>query len=227
MTSRVHETGTKTRLQQARPWLDFGFGFLCVFCGLSLPFAALARIYVQAHAALGNALLPSSLDSGVQLAFRSMSDSASGELWSLTLLVTPLAPASPLQMPMDLRTLVYLPTACWVALVLATPAASYWRKLTLLGAGLAILQPLLWVLLALPVLSFLGGTGPVRAFTLGLGTHTVLQILYRALVASPGMAYVIPLFVWWALCGSSSLPKTEHSLRNPKSAATATRAESA
>ena len=218
----VRETETKARLRQARPWLDFGFAFLCVFGGLSLPFAALARTYVQAHVALGNALLPSSLDSGVQLAFRSTKGSVAAELWSLTLLVTPLAPALPIQMPMDLRTLIYLPTACFVALVLATPAASYRRKLTLLGVGLAILQPLLWVLLALPVLSFLGGTGPVRAFTLGLGTQTVLQILYRALVASPGMAYVIPLLLWWALGGRAILPKTEHSVRNPKSAAPAT-----
>lgn len=196
---------TRARWQQARPWLDFGFAFLCVFGGLSLPFPGLGRAYVGAHAALGNALLPSSLTSGVQLAFRTMSEvnpaDASAGAWSLTLLVVPVAPAGPLQMPMDLRTLVYLPTACFVALALATPVASVRRKLAVLGAGVSILQPLLWLLLALPVVSFLGGTGPVRAFSLGLGAHTVLQVLYRALVASPGMAYVIPLLLWWALCG--------------------------
>lgn len=208
------------------PWLDFGFGFVCVFGGLSLPFAGLGRAYAGAHAALGNALLPSSLASGVGLAFRTVSElnpaEASTAAWSLTLLVTPLAPAGPIQMPMDLRTLVYLPTACFVALVLAMPAPSVRRKLAALGVGLAILQPLLWLLLALPVVSFLGGTGPVRAYSLGLGTHTVLQILYRALVASPGMAYVIPLLLWWALCGRLAFPKTEHSVRNPKASATAT-----
>ena len=200
------------------PWLDFWFAFLCIFGGLSLPFAGLQRAYVGAHAALGNALLPSSLGSGVQLVFRSATESA----WSLTLVVTPLVPAAPLQLPMDLRTLVYLPTACFVALALATPAASARRKLAVLGGGLLILQPLLWLLLALPVVSFLGGTGPVRAFTLGLGTHAVLQVSYRALVASPGMAYFIPLLLWWVLVGTRGFPKTEHSVRNPKSSAATT-----
>ncbi len=209
-----------------KPWLDFGFAFFCVFGGLSLPFAGLGRAYAGAHAALGNALLPGSLASGAQLTFRAMAElkPALDEdgAWSLTLLVTPLPPAVPLQVPMDLRTLVYLPAACFVALALATPGASVRRKLAVLGAGLAILQPLLWLLLALPVVSFLGGTGPVRVFSLGLGAHTVLQIAYRALVASPGMAYVIPLLLWWALCGRLALPKTEHSVRNPKSARAAT-----
>lgn len=226
MKSAPAEAATKARWQGARPWLDFGFAFVCVFGGLSLPFAGLGRVYAGVHAALGNALLSSSLESGVQLVFRSASEvnpaEASAGAWSLTLLVTPLAPAGPLQMPMDLRTLVYLPTACFVALALATPLAPLRRKLAALGSGLAILQPLLWLLVALPVVSFLGGTGPVRAYSLGLATHTVLQILYRALVASPGMAYVIPLLLWWALCGRLAIPKTEHSDRNPKSTATAT-----
>lgn len=190
---------------KSRPWLDFGFAFLCVFGGLSLPFAGLGRAYAGAHAALGTAVLPRSLESGAQLAFRTVNElkpaAAAEGAWSLTLLVTPLAPAAPIQMPMDLRTLVYLPSACFVALALATPGASVRRKLTMLGVGLGILLPLLWLLLALPVVSFLGGTGPVRVFSLGLGAHTLLQILYRALVASPGMAYVIPLLLWWALCG--------------------------
>jgi len=54
-------------------------------------------------------------------------------------------------------------------------------------------------LVATPLLSFLGGTGPVHALSLSRPTHVVLQVLYRALVAPPGMAFAIPLLVWWGL----------------------------
>jgi hypothetical protein len=211
-------TGASGRQRRVRPWLDFLFAFVCIFAGLSLPLPGLASLFVRAHAALGNALLPSTLASGVELSFRVTDELLRAQPWTLTLFVQSMTPASPITIPIDLRTLVYLPMACFVALALATPGGWPRRSLAVLGVGLALLEPLLLGLLALPLLSFLGGTGPVRAFTLGLGTHTVLQILYRALVASPGMAYVIPLLLWGALCAWLRFPKTEHSVRNSKSA---------
>jgi hypothetical protein len=39
----------------------------------------------------------------------------------------------------------------------------------------------------------------VRAFDIGVAGHAALQVVYRALEASPGMAYAIPLSLWWIL----------------------------
>lgn len=205
--------------RRPRPWLDFAFAFVCLFAGLSLPVPGLGPSLVRAHAALGNLFLPHQLASGVTLAFRGPDALLAAQPWGLTLFVQPLAPRTPINIPMDLRTLVYLPLACFVALALATPGVSRRRRLALLGVGLLILEALLLGLLALPLVSFLGGTGPVRAFSLGLGAHTVLQVFYRALVASPGMAYVIPLLLWAVLYAKVGFPKTEDSVRNPKSGA--------
>jgi hypothetical protein len=58
---------------------------------------------------------------------------------------------------------------------------------------------LLFGLIVTPLVSFLGGTGPVAAFTLGRPAHVALQLVYRALVVPPGMAYAVPLLLWWGL----------------------------
>src|SRR6478735_11531214 len=73
------------------------------------------------------------------------------------------------------------------------------EHLQLIVIGMLLLEPLLMLLVSLPLLSFLGGTGPIQAFSLSRPTHVLLQISYRALVVPPGMAYAVPLFLWWLL----------------------------
>lgn len=214
--SPLPASATATR---ARTWVDFALAFVCVFGGLSLPLPGLARVYVRVHAALGGLLLPEALASRVKLAFITTPELARAYPWSLVLQALPRAPQAAVSVPIDLRTLVYLPSACFVALAVATPLASRRQNLKLLGVGLSLLTPLLVGLVTLPVLSFFGGTGPVRAFELGVATHTVLQVLYRALVASPSMAYVLPLLLWWALLNRLRFPKSELPFRISKAVA--------
>jgi hypothetical protein len=205
-----------------RRWVELVFGFIWIFAGLSLPSRGIGPIWVQSHALVGNALLPEELDSGVKLSFRVDEASLEPQPWSLPLVVEPPAPRAAITLPMDVRTLSFLPTACFVALAVATPMASWRRNVRLLLVGLAILEPLLLGLNALPLLSFLGGTGPVRAFELSLATHTVLQVLYRALVASPAMAYAVPFFLWWVLVRSAGAPsEIRRTIRNPEATALA------
>ena len=168
-----------------------------MFVGLALPGRGLGPLYVAFHAWLGSAILPKSLGSGVELAF--VVPSLGEGPWTLPLLVRPPLPQAPITIPIDLRALLFLPTACFIALALATPLASWRKNAKLLVVGVLILEPLLLVLSALPIVSFLGGTGPVRAFDLGRAAHVLLQMPYRALVAPPGMAFIIPLFLWWIL----------------------------
>ncbi len=126
--------------------------------------------------------------------------------WQLTLRISDPGRPEPVLVPIDLRTLLFLPIAAFIGLALATPLHSAWRNVRVLALGLLILEPTLLVLTALPLLSFLGGTGPVQAFRLSPVTNVVLQILYRALVAPPGMTYALPLFLWWALVARQGAP---------------------
>jgi hypothetical protein len=189
--------------------LDFCFGFACVFVGLSLPLPGVPALYVRAHACVAGWLLPSALASGTRLSLLLGDDVLRARPWSLTLLVEPLSPRAPISIPIDLRELVYLPSACFIALAVAVPLASWRQNVKLAGVGLLMLEPLLLGLVTLPVLSFLGGTGPVHAFELGIAAHALLQVLYRALVVSPSMTYVIPLLLWSALLRYFTIPKSE------------------
>jgi hypothetical protein len=155
--------------------------------------------YTRAHAALGNALVGGQLASGTRLEFRASEAQLSVDPWHATLRVEPPSPQQHFEVPIDVRSLIFLPTAAFLALAIAAPLRSVREHLQLIALGLLILEPLLVFLVATPLLSFLGGTGPVHAFTLSRPTHVLLQVLYRALVTPPGMAFAIPLLVWWGL----------------------------
>jgi hypothetical protein len=176
----------------------FLVSFACVFGGLSL-LHGVGPSYTRAYAALGNALIGGQLASGITLQFRATGAELAASPWRVTLRVEPKPPGRPVEVPIDARSLLYLPSAAFLALAVAARLRSLGMHLQLIGIGLLVLEPLLLFSIATPLLSFLGGTGPVRAFTLGRPSHVLLQVWYRALVAPPGMAYAVPLLVWWAL----------------------------
>jgi hypothetical protein len=193
-------SSTKELATPRRRYFEFAFAFACVFAGLALPSPGLGPLYVRVHTAIGNAFVERArLSSGVALRFEAGPLQLAEHPWQTTLIVEPPAPAQPVLMPIELRTLMFLPTVAFIALALAVPLGSPRKNLRLLLLGLPLLELLLLVLMALPVASFLGGMGPIRAFSLGAPLHAVLQILYRALVAPPGMAYALPLLLWWVL----------------------------
>jgi hypothetical protein len=177
-----------------RPIVGFVAAFAGVFSGLAL-LKGPGPWFVRAHVALGNALLPSHLDSGVALRL----EASTSEPWQALLNATSAVSGARIEIPIDLRGLLYLPLAAFVALVIASPLGPVRAYSKLLAIGLGVLELLLLALIAVPLLAFLGGTGPVQAFVLGRATLVALQIAYRALVAPPGMTYALPLFVWWVL----------------------------
>lgn len=180
-----------------RPIVRFLLTFLCVFTGLAL-LHGVGPSYARAHAELANAFVDRvQLASGVRLHFEG--PQAVDDPWSASLHVDPAAERRRAIVPVDLRSLVFLPTAAFIALSIAVSLRSLREHLLLLGVGLLILEPLSLGLVALPLVSFLGGTGPIQAFRLSRPTHAVLQVMYRALVTPPGMAYAVPLFLWWVL----------------------------
>ena len=188
------------RESKRRELLGFFFAFVCVFGGLTLPSPGIGPAYTRAHAALGNRFVEGkSFERGVTLKFEAKDEELGLHPWQLTLTIRGPARAQPVLVPIDLRTLLFLPLAAFVALALAAPLGSARRNARVLGQGLLVLVPALLLLTALPLLSFLGGTGPVRAFRLAPALHLVVQTVYRALVAPPGMMYALPLLLWWAL----------------------------
>ena len=174
-----------------------------------MPSPGIGPAYTRAHAALGNGLVHGvTFQQGTELHFDAEDASLVEHPWQLTLKVVAPLRAEPVLVPMDLRTLLFLPMAAFIALAVAAPLGSPGRNLRVLSQGLLVLIPTQLVLTALPLLSFLGGTGPVRAFHLSLPVHVVLQTVYRALVAPPGMMYALPLFLWWGLVARSRATKT-------------------
>lgn len=190
--------------------VDFVFAFICVFSGLVLVSSRLGPSYARLCAASVSLFLPrASLSGGVGLELAAGSADFVGSPWQVSLLVTRggvLLEA----IPIDARSLCFLPLLAFTALVVATPQIRPRRKLGLVLLGVPLLQLVLLALTAAPVLSFLGGTGPVTARALPLGVHVALQVLYRGLVAPPGMAYALPLLAWWGSCargvGALSVP---------------------
>lgn len=179
--------------------LGFLLAFVCVFAGFALAHGP-GPSYSKAHAALGNAIVgKGALASGVKLHFEASDADLELHPWRVTLHVDAPAPTPTVLVPIDVRSLLYLPTAAFVALAIAVRLRSSRQHLQLIAIGLLILEPLLVLLVSLPLLSFLGGTGPIRAFSLSRPTHVLLQISYRALVVPPGMAYAVPLLLWWLL----------------------------
>jgi len=193
-----------------RALLSFLFAFVCVFGGLSLPSPGIGPAYTRAHAALGNAFVEDkAFERGVTLHFDAQDATLVAHPWQLTLQIKDPARLEPVLVPIDLRTLLFLPMAAFIGLSVAAPLGAARRNARVLGVGLLILIPALLLLTALPLLSFLGGTGPVRAFRLSPILHAVFQTVYRALVAPPGMMYALPLLLWWALVARIKSPKAE------------------
>lgn len=184
---------------RGRRLLGFLASFVAVFAGLAL-LRGQESWFVRAHVAIANALLPASPRSGFALQFLP----SPSEAWQAILRVQSLASGPSIEIPIDLRMLVYLPLSAFVALVIASPLGSARAHLRVLIPGLLVLEPLLLLLVALPLLSFLGGTGPVQVLTLSRPTLVILQLLYRALVAPLGMTYALPLLLWWILLGRQS-----------------------
>jgi hypothetical protein len=193
-------TAQKSARSPRRFWAEVLLGFFCVFGGLALPARGLGPYYVAAHVALGNAFLEGTeLQSHVRLGMVATREQLATDPWQATLVIAPPGPALPVRVPIDLRVLAFLPTAAFIALAAAVPLGSLRRHVVVLAVGLPLLELLVLALMAAPMLSFLGGTGPVQAIHLGRATHTLLQIVYRAFVVPPGMTFAVPLLLWYAL----------------------------
>jgi hypothetical protein len=103
------------------------------------------------------------------------------------------------RVPIDLRTLTFVPTAVFVALAMASPIWKGARGPVVLVSGLVILQVFLVGSIAVPLFLFFSNPHPMRLFHPSPLFSHALTVAYRSLGAPPGMAFAIPGLLWLAL----------------------------
>jgi hypothetical protein len=189
------------KLPSLRSVLGFGARFACVLALLLAPWPGLGKAYGAAATKFGNAVLAPFESSRVQMIFVEPDSSAPTSVGFTTVLVAQdLNSGKPLQIPIELRTLAFIPTAAFIALVLADHRRRGVRRTALqLFSGLTILQLFLCVSLVVPIVLFFAEPLPMHLWTLSAPVYWTMTVFYRSLVAPPGMIYAVPLLLWLTL----------------------------
>lgn len=198
------------KLPSPRRALWFGVRFACVLAVLLAPWPGLGDAYGAGFTKLGNALLSPFEFSRAHFAF-GVPEPGEPTEFSSVLRARDTATGRRLQVPIELRTLTFIPTMTFIALVLAGSLARGLRRTGIqLLAGLAVLQIFLVFSLLVPLCLFFSEPRPMQLITLSSPVYDALTIFHRALVAPPGMAYAVPL-LWWLVL--SALERPEASLQ--------------
>jgi hypothetical protein len=182
--------------------LAFIARFVCALFLLLSAWPYVARPYGACLATLGNALKPGRAQAVLEFSVPTFEPHAA-ESFALMFSARQLSASTVISVPIDLRNLAYLPTACLLALALATPLWRIRRGLLLLAAALVLLHIFLVASLAMPLVLLFAGPRPLHLIDLSPLLHAALDVLYRALVAPPGMAYAIPGLLWLGLISLS------------------------
>lgn len=182
----------------------FVLRFACILAVYLIPFRPIGTAYGALAAGVGNLMLGDAPHSGAVLHFaRPDSDESAKDptpdAFSVELLAEKPETGDRLKIPIDLRTLAYIPTAVFVALAIASPIWEGTRGAVILIAGLAALQAFLLLSIAAPLLLFFADPMPMHLVELGSASRVILNVFYRTLVAPPGMAFAIPGFLWLVL----------------------------
>ena len=179
------------------------FAFLLTVC--MIPWPRLGEAYGRTMGAIGNVLVGDGPVASVALLrFGPPRDAASSPPDSNTAYQTELSARNTrtgalVRVPIDLRTLTFVPTAVFVALAMASPIWKRARGPIVLVSGLIILQLFLLGSIAVPLLLFFSNPQPMQLFRLSSPVSHVLDVVYRSLVAPPGMAFAIPGLIWLTL----------------------------
>jgi hypothetical protein len=177
---------------------SFSWRFVLLLCVYLFPWRPVGAAYGGAAAALGNLAVGNALHSTVLMRFRSTAPEATDarDAFGVELRAEDTETGSVVRVPIDLRTLAYLPTAVFVSLCIAAPIWNEIRGAIVLLSGLCALQAFLVGSIAVPLLLFLANPTPMHLVELGPVSYRILDVLYRSLVAPPGMAFVVPGGIW-------------------------------
>jgi hypothetical protein len=185
-------------LPKALLWRD-GVTFAVVLGLLLAPWPGLASACSSALAATLNFLgAERVLDSGVTLALEPLGKSAfqpaihASPLWHVFLVATnPATGASP-RLAFNTRGAFYLPSATFVAFLVAARAWRWERPRRALLAGAVVLGSFTTLSVLVAALSFLA-MPEVGGISLGASTRTWLEAFFLGWFAAPGMGYAAAL----------------------------------
>jgi hypothetical protein len=182
----------------------FVLRFTCILAVYLIPFRPIGTAYGALAAGVGNLMLGDAPHAGAALHFArpdpdEHATDATPDAFGVELLAEKPETGSRLKVPIDLRTLAYLPTAVFVALAIASPIWERARGAVILVAGLVALQAFLLLSIAAPLLLFFADPVPMHLVELGSASRVILNVFYRTLVAPPGMAFAVPGFLWLVL----------------------------
>jgi hypothetical protein len=170
-----------------------------------IPFRPLGDVYAAIAAGTGNLLVGGGPHSGAVLHFDRHVEKDSGdgeppllspEAYGIELTARNVDTGRVVRVPIDTRTLAYVPTAVYVALSVAAPIWNGARGAIVLGAGILALQSFLLLSIVTPLALFFANPMPMHLVDLGPASRSVLDVLYRTLVAPPGMAFAFPGLLW-------------------------------
>lgn len=201
VAAEVHAAGVA--LPNARVIASFLFTFVCLFAGMTLPWANFGATYSRVFSETGNVLIgvlpsPSHLEVSLSGSEERPAPLTLGiDTWRTVVTIRNTRSNARFAVPLDLRGAHYVPAATFIALTVALPLAGLRRKVLMLIAGLSVLIPLSLILVSLPLIPRLRG-GEFELFSVSATFNSFVVIFYRAFVAHPGMAYAIPALLWWA-----------------------------
>jgi len=173
--------------------------FILILAVYSIPWRPIGTAYATLAAGFGNLVVEGAFSSKARLHFGPVGAADPDDAraaYNVELRAESVATRTVVSLPIDLRTLTYIPTAVFIALSVAAPIWERSKGVKVLLFGLAALHLFLVFSIAAPLVLFFANPAPMHLVELGPITHWVLDVLYRALVAPPGMAFVVPGAVW-------------------------------
>lgn len=201
MTASSHDPerdGGTVSMPRPRPALWFALRFACLLSLFMYPWPLVGELYSDAAGALGNLLLG---DASATLHFGrpERATELAGDRFSTELRARAPDMLVPVRVPIDLRTLTFIPTVVFLALTLAAPVWKSSRGITVLVLGLFVLHGFLIASITIPLVLFFADPQPMHLLDIGTTMRHVLDVVYRSLVAPPGMAYAVPILLWLSL----------------------------
>jgi len=175
--------------------------FVLIFAVYSIPWRPIGTAYSTAAAALGNLVVGEEASPAVRLHFgppKRVPDDARAA-FGVELRAENVATGSALSIPIDLRTLTYVPTAVFVALCVDSPMWRGKRGVIVLLVGLFALHVFFVASIAAPLVLFFANPLPMHLVELRPVSHRLLDVFYRTLVAPLGMAFIVPGALWLVL----------------------------
>jgi hypothetical protein len=180
-----------------RKTLVFAARFAILFALVMIPWPGLGRAFNETFSLVASIAVDACVEDPEVIArFHPANpenpDEASLDAWDTVFSVSRSRSEPPLEVPLPLRRLAYVPLATFVALALATPLERR-RKLRVLGWGLGLLLVRLALTIALPI---------ARNFEVvekGTALDWGMRVVYYGLLEPPNLMYGAPVVTWFLL----------------------------